>query len=117
MNLEGYVTSPTTFVGYWQCFGKSNRLSPKNIYHSPHFKATRVTTQGILISLTLFNLIVDNVVRNWLALVVEDQLVTQEGLGLLVGRCLGLFYVDYGMVVSQDPEWLQGSLNVLIVLF
>ena len=63
---------------------------------------------------TLFNLIVDNVVRDWLALAEEDELVSQKGLGLAVGRCLGLFYTNYGMVGLRDLEWLQGALNVLI---
>ena len=65
---------------------------------------------------TLFNLIVDNVVRKWLALMAEDQLVDQEGLGISVGRCMGLFYACYDMVGSRDPEWLQVDLNVLIGL-
>ena len=47
---------------------------------------------------------------------VEDQLAAQEGLGLAVGRCLGLLYTDDGMVESRDTEWLQGALNVLIGL-
>ena len=63
---------------------------------------------------TLFNLIVDNVVRKCLALTVEDQLVSKEGLGLALGRCLGLFYAKARVVGSWDPEWLQGSLNVII---
>ena len=66
---------------------------------------------------TLFNLIIYNVVRNWLALTVEDQLVAQKGLGLAVGRCLGLFYVYNGVVGSQDLEWLRGALNMIIGLF
>ena len=34
-----------------------------------------------------------------------------------VGRCMGMFYADDVMVVSKDPEWLQGDINVLIRLF
>ena len=56
-------------------------------------------------------------VRSWIVLTVEDQLLDQEGLGLEVVRCLVLFYVDDGMVGLQDTEWLQGSLNVIIGLF
>ena len=62
----------------------------QNRYHSPHFKTTRGTTQGGLILPTLFNQIVDNMVQRWLAMMVEDQRVSQEGLGLAVGICLGL---------------------------
>ena len=47
----------------------------------------------------------------------EDQLVTQEGLVILVGRCIKLFYTDNGVMVSRDLEWIQGALNVIIGLF
>ena len=62
------------------------------------------TTQGGIISHTLFNLIVDYVVRNFIELTVEDKRVSHEGLGLVVGLFLGLFYADSGMVELQDPE-------------
>ena len=52
---------------------------------------------------TLFNLIVNNVVMNWLAMTVEDQPVAHETLVLVVGSCMGLFHVDYRMVVSWCP--------------
>ena len=50
-------------------------------------------------------------------MVVEDKLVYHEGLGLAVGPCLGLIYSDNIMVGSQDLEWIQGKLNVIIGLF
>ena len=70
----------------------------------------------MIISPTLFNIIVDNVVRNWLDLAVEDKVVFHEGLGLGVGHCLGSFYAGNSMVGSWDPEWTQGAINVLIDL-
>ena len=63
----------------------------QNGYHGTHFKATRGGIQGELISTTLFNLIVKNLVWNWPEMTVEDQLVAQKGLGLTTGRCIGLF--------------------------
>ena len=48
---------------------------------------------------------------------VEEKLVTNKGLGITVGRCLGLFYAANGMVGSWYPEWLKVALNVLIGLF
>ena len=48
---------------------------------------------------------------------VEDHLVAHEGLGIVLGRDTGLFYEDSSVVGSRDPEWLQGALNMLIVLF
>ena len=49
-------------------------------FRSPYFQASRETTQGGLILPTLFNLISDNSVRNWIVLTVEDKLVTHKGL-------------------------------------
>ena len=34
----------------------------------------------------------------------------------MVEGCLGIFYMDDGVVVSQDPECIQGALNFLIGL-
>ena len=101
--LEGYGAGPhmcrllETFWEHQEVFTHQNR------YHGPQFRTTRGTTQGGPISSALFYFIVNNMVRNWLDLTVEDQLVAQEGLGLLVGRCLGLFYMDDGVTGSRDP--------------
>ena len=59
---------------------KKEVFTHQNGHHGPHFRSTRGTTQGGLISPTLFDFIVDNVVCNWLTLMVEDQLVMHEGL-------------------------------------
>ena len=65
----------------------------------------------------MFNLIVNNVVSNWLVMTVEDQLVYHDRLGLAAGRCLGLFYADNDRVILRDTEWIQGALNSHIGLF
>ena len=62
-------------------------------------------------------MILDNVVKNWIALAVEDKLVAHEGMGIKAGQCLGLFYAENGIVGSWNPECLQSALNVLISLF
>ena len=41
---------------------------------------------------------------NWIALTVEDQLVAQEGLGLVVGRCLGRNPCHGSAVPGRDSE-------------
>ena len=71
-------------------------------------------TLGGIIPPTLIDIIVDKVVRNWRTFTVKEKLVKHEGLGLAVGRCLGLFYANDSMVGLRDPEWLQGALNILI---
>ena len=73
-----------------------------NGYHGLHFKATQGTTQGGLVLPTPSNFIVNNEVNNWLAMKVEDQQVAQEGFRLAVGRCLGLFCAENGVVISSD---------------
>ena len=59
----------------------------------------------------------DNVIRIWLSFTVEDQRVAHDGLGETDGRCLGVFYTNYGMARSQDADLLQHSMNVLVCLF
>ena len=73
--------------------------------------------QGGLISLNLFNVVVDNVVRTWLEMTVQYQELGQDGLGLDVGICLVFFCADNGIIRSRELEWIQNALNVLIGLF
>ena len=70
-----------------------------------------------IISPNLFNVVVDNLVLTYLALTVEYQTVVHLGLGLNVGRCLGVFYANNSMSGARNPEWLQNALNVIISLF
>ena len=72
--------------------------------------------QGGLVSPTLFNVVVDNIIITWLATTVEDHREDHEGLGKSVGRCLGVFYAYYGMVGSQDADWIKQLMNVLVSL-
>ena len=66
---------------------------------------------------TLLNMVMDNVIRTWLAMTVEYQRVAHDFLGEVFGRFLGRFYANDGMVGSRDPGWLQHSMNVLVGLF
>ena len=66
--------------------------------------ATLGMTQEGLISPTLFNMVVDNVVRTWMDMTVKDQVLAQEGLGLNVGRRMGVFYANDGMIGSRESE-------------
>ena len=88
----------------------------QNYYHGPAFLVTQGTTQGRLVSSTLFNAVVDNVIRTWMAMTVEDQRVALDGLVENAGHFLGIFYVDDGMVGSIDSNWLQHLMNILIGL-
>ena len=82
--------------------------------------AENITTaeygRGDPLSPTIFNVVVDAVVRHWVQGVVEESEARGE-LGQ-EGRHQGaLFYADNGMVASSDLVWLQGAFNTLVGLF
>ena len=52
-----------------------------------------------------------------MSITIEDKSSTHELLGMEVGWCIGVCYEDYGMTVSRNQEWLQGTIDVIIVLF
>ena len=92
-------------------------VTQTNCYHVPQSRATHGTTQVRLVFPTLFNVEVERVVRHWMSVTVEDDVVIQNRLGHVVGRSFGVFYADNDILSLQDPAWLQGSLNILIGLF
>ena len=92
-------------------------LPIQNGYHGLAFPSTRGTMQGGLVSLILFNVVVKNFIRIWLAMTVEDHRVAHNELGEAVGRCLRVFYTNYSMVGSRDLYWMKHSMNVLVGLF
>ena len=65
----------------------------------------------------MFNVVVDNSIRTWLAMTLEYQRVAHGGLGETVGQCVRVFYAKDGMVGSRDSDWLQHTINALVVLF
>ena len=62
-------------------------------------------------------MVVDNFIITWMAMILKDKRVSEDRLETTVGRCLGSFYADDGMVVSRDADWLQHVMNVLVGLF
>ena len=81
-------------------------VTRQNWYHGTNFTATRGMMQGGIISPTLFNVVVDNVVQMWLVMIIKEHTVEQEVLGLNMGRFLGLFYANNDMLRAQKSEWL-----------
>ena len=73
-------------------------------------------TQGDPLSPTIFNVVLDAVVRHWVAVVVEGA--GERGDRGQEGRHQdALFYADDGMVALSYPRWLQGAFNTLVGLF
>ena len=61
----------------------------QNGYHGPAFLVTQGNIQDGLMYPALFNMVVENIIRTWLAMTVEDQRLVHDGLGEAVGWCLG----------------------------
>ena len=59
----------------------------------------------------------DSMFCHWISLTVEYKSATNDGLGIAVGRSMGVVYVDDGRLGSRYPEWLYGDINVLIRIF
>ena len=60
---------------------------------------------------------VGSVIRHWLKLTMGNPDGTNNGVEYAVGQKLGVFYADNGMIVSNNPDQLQESINLLIGLF
>ena len=110
--LEGYGVGQRVrqlLRAYWR---KSTMLARAGGYFGTGFKGKRGMTQGDPLSPTIFNVVVDVVVRHWVTLKVEEA-ETLEEKGQEGRHQAALFYADNGMVASSDPRWLHWDFNAL----
>ena len=85
-------------------------------YYGTDFKGERGVTQGDPLSPTIFNVVVDTVVRQWLLLATQEAERRGER-GRERRHQAALFYADDGMIASTDPRWLQWAFTILVGLF
>ena len=71
-------------------------------------------TQGDPLSPTLFNVVVEAVVRHWLEGLQADKDEKEAEGG--EGHFLALSYAYDGMVGATDPQWLQGAFSALVAI-
>ena len=112
--LEGYGVGPGArrlLQNYWRRLTMAAR---EGGYYGTAFKGARGVTQGDPLFPTIFNVVVDAVVRNWL----EGLQTAKEEKGAKGGgHFSAVFYADDGMVGASDPEWLQGAFSALLAIF
>ena len=85
-------------------------------YYWEAFTGAQGVTQGDLLSPTIFNTVIDTVVRHWVSVMLEGAEERGE-LGQEGRHHNSLFYADYGVVASPYPGWLQGYFSSLVGLF
>ena len=103
MTLEGYGVRPKTRVMLEDLWSRHELVTQQNRYHSPQFRASRGIKKGDQTPPKLLNVALENVVRHWMSMAVEDDAFIHEGLGRAEGRSMGVFYMDDGIILSQDP--------------
>jgi retron-type reverse transcriptase len=77
-------------------------------YHGNPFRSERGTTQGDIVSPTIFNIVVDAVVRTW-----YRQLESEE----LSDKVRANFYADDSHIYSNNADALQRAVEIIIKLF
>ena len=114
--LEGYNFGPNSrrlLTTYWRRLTMVDRAAG---YYRTAFGGERGVTQGNPLSPTVFNVVVDAVVRHWVNGIVEAVEAKGET-GREGQHQLALFYANNGMVVSLDIAWLQGAFTALVDIF
>ena len=103
--LEGYGVVPRArriLQTYWR---RLTMVTWAGGYYRTAFQGARGVTQGYPLSPTIFNVVVDAVVSNYLTVVIAGA-DERDKRGQKGRHQAALFYTDNGMVASSDPRWL-----------
>ena len=86
--------------------------------YGPVLHIHRGATLGDPLSPTIFNIVVDSVIRLWVRVVKGPQEGSgQEVLGTSIQTLSALFYADDVLIVSPESARLKGSFDALTRLF
>ena len=114
--LEGYGVGPNArrlLTNYWR---RLTMMARAGEYYGTAFGGERGVTQGDPLSPTIFNVVVDVVVRQWVNGIMEEAEARRET-GWEGRHQAALFYADDSMVVLLDRAWLQGGFTALVGAF
>ena len=81
-------------------------VTRQNGFCGLHLQATRGTTQVGVALPTIFNVEVEIVVQYWISLTLKEKSYVCDGLRVVMGRIMGMFYADNGLIGLRDPYWL-----------
>ena len=85
-------------------------------YYGAYFKGDHGVMHGDLLSPTIFNMVVDAVVRQWVTVMAEGA--DEQGERGQESRLHNsFFYTDNGMVAFSEARLLQGAFSTLVGLF
>ena len=114
--LEGYGVGPSArrlLTTYWS---RLTMIARAGGYYREAFKGARGVTQVNPLFPTIFNVVVDAFVRHWI-----DGLFAETAEKGETGRegrhQSAVFYANEGIVVSLEPDWLQGAFSALVPIF
>ena len=115
--LAGYVVGPRMLRILQTYWDRLHMAAETGGHYSPIFQRHRVVTQGNPLLPTIFNVVVDAVIKKWLTVVGLPQEDIGQGLGESIQTLTALFYADDVIVASPENARLQGAFNVLTGLF
>ena len=87
------------------------------VHYGPVFQSHRRLNQGVPLSPTIFNLVVDAIIRHWVTVVGVPQEGTIQGLGESIQTLAALSYANDGLIASPESTCLQEAFGVLSSLF
>ena len=85
-------------------------------YFRRPFKGYRGLNQGNPMFPTISNVVMDAVIRSWVAVVAPSEDGTEK-LGLSIQYLEVYFYSNRGLVTSTQTDWLKRAFELLVRLF